>query len=205
MNNLIRTSFRNFVLLCLTSFMLVGCGLTEEEIEEYMQMYGYEKAFITLGTDSNGNTIYFHAPSSVSYYIDSTVTGNYLTAVNYGIPLANELTDAVTIDKNGDSNSPFLIKVENQGANGQAASNSRAYNAETGERTGGVITLNSYYMQSYSLDQLRSVVLHELGHTFGLIDLYDDILADYSVMYYIAGSFTEYQEYDKRNIAWYYG
>ena len=36
----------------------------------------------------------------------------------------------------------------------------------------------------YTVDMLTTVAIHELGHTFGLVDYEEDRLEDYSIMYW---------------------
>lgn len=184
---------------------LAGCS--------YYNKYGKEKAYNTTSSSA-----IIHAPSSVKYYIDTSVTGNYKTAAKYAINEANELTDAVTITYSTSksyANSSFVIKVANLGASDSNAVNNILYIEATGEITASTITLNSYYMKDFELGDIKHIVLHEVGHTFGLSDLEfsDDKknakAAKYSVMYYTYSTsskytYTDYQEFDKKNISWYY-
>lgn len=193
MKHLNSTKFKLFTLLGLTSFALVGCS------EEYLQKYGYGNAYNTTSSGA-----YFHAPSTVEYYIDPSVTGNHLTAVKAAIVKANQLTKAVTITTTDNSDSKFVIKREliSITASGR---NSMSANSLTGEVVSSTITLNSFYSWCYTVNNWTHVALHEIGHTFGLVDLSIKgakytIMADYSLVY----TFTDYQEFDKDNISWLY-
>ena len=183
-------------------FALAGCSPKQKE--QFWNKFGKDKAYLRA---INSRAI-LNAPDTVSYYIDSSVTGNYLTAVNYAISEANELTSAVTVSTTTDNYSNFKIKFANKGKfEGKLAVNNFLYDDDTGEICGSEITFNTYYLIGYSLDKLKHVVLHELGHTFGLADLTDLSLKKYSIMYEANTSYTfvEYQEFDVANITWYYG
>ena len=70
------------------------------------------------------------------------------------------------------------------------------------------IHFNTNYMDSYSLDSKKTLAIHEMGHTLGLRDLTDERVIGHSVMYKAFGNgsptFTDYPEYDRENIKWYY-
>lgn len=199
MKHLIKTKFKQFTVLALLSFALAGCNKSD------LEKYGYNNAYTFTSTD---NVV--HAPSKVSYYIHSSVTGNYKTAVNEAIPKADALTSAVTVNSNGTSSSKFIIKVANLGSGGNVAQNVMSYYS-SGKVISSTITFNSYYMSSYTYNQIRHVALHELGHTFGLKNLDNSKYQEYSIMYTYAPPksssyiFSDYQEFDKDNIVWYYG
>ena len=61
-------------------------------------------------------------------------------------------------------------------------------------------------MDDMSAEMKEHVALHELGHTFGLDDLIDDILEPYSIMYYMLGDviLVDLTEFDKMNLEWMY-
>ena len=188
-----------------TSLIIALAGCSDSTKKSNMTKYGNENAYNTTSSSA-----IIHAPSSVSYYIDSSVTGNYKTAATYAINEADGLTDAVTISKSSKSSSSFVIKVANLGKNSANAVNTLTYNASTGLITSSTITLNSYYMSSYSLNGMKHIMLHEIGHTFGLVDYSNSKAAEYTVMYYSYSTsstytFVTYQEFDENNIAWYYG
>jgi hypothetical protein len=149
-----------------------------------------------------------HAPASVSYYLDSSVTGNYRTAVNYAISEANDVTSAINFGTTTSSKSAFVIKVENHGRNGKNAENLISTTFE-GTIVESTLILNSAYLKNFNLNGIKNIVLHELGHTFGLADLESSTFKSYSVMYAYSSKnskyFVEYQKFDEANIKWYYG
>ena len=188
-----------------------------EYTSEFMNTYGYGNAYTMFPFDGLEGSYYSHAPSEVAYYIDSSVTDEYLEAVEYALEKANELTDAVTITTTDDPNSDFVIKVEDLGIYGggagvnelQAFASVRINNGTTtvldvyfGTST---ITLNSFHMNWYSLSYKKFVALHEIGHTFGLADLYDtsNPAKDVSIMG-ASYKYDDYTEFDRLNIDWLY-
>ena len=199
----VKIIFTLLIIVMIISLIVTMAGCSDTNLNKY----GNENAY-----NKTSSSVIIHAPSSVSYYIDSSVTGNYKTVAKYAINEANELTDAVTITystSKSAANSSFIIKVADFGANEINAVNSYGYTS-SGEIVSSTITLNSYYMSSYSLNAIKHIVLHEIGHTFGLTDLEYGKAAKYSIMYYAYSksstyTFVTYQEFDEDNIAWYYG
>ena len=191
------------ILICLLLLIVVACllvfgGCTDKQKKEMFNKYGKEKAYTTY----NGQIR--HATSKVSYYLDPSVTGYYREAVLNAISEANKLTNAVSVSTTSNSNSAFVIKVKNAGKTGWVGVN--VSNASS-VITKSEITLNTYYLNNFSLNMIKEVAIHEIGHTFGLADLSAKDLVKYSVMYMSADStyiFTKYQEFDKANIDWYY-
>ena len=184
--------------------LVVLSGCTAKERQKFFEAYGMDNAY-----NHTTSGVVRHAPKSISYYIDPSVTGNYRTAVEDAIKKANALTGKVTMTYNtNNAKSSYVIKVENVGSTGWSGLNSSYANPTTGEITQSTITLNSYYLKSYSANMLKEVILHEIGHTFGLRDLNETSdLVKYSVMYYQADYtyvYTQYQDFDKANIEWYY-
>jgi predicted Zn-dependent protease len=61
-------------------------------------------------------------------------------------------------------------------------------------------------MDDASPELKEHVALHELGHSFGLDDLYDAILERYSIMYYASSNIilTDLTEFDILNLEWMY-
>ncbi len=181
-------------------FALTGCSSRDKK--KFWEKYGKDKAY-----NKSEHSVLLNAPDTFAYYIDSSVSGNYLTAVKYAISKANSLTGNVKVSTTTDSGSNFVIKVANMGKNGMNAINEYYFLPDTGEIIESIITLNAYYMKNFSLDDIKHVALHEIGHTFGLIDLKNSAVKPYSIMYYRSSSynFVEYQEFDVANITWYYG
>lgn len=205
LNNRKKTRVR-IMLICLllvfaVSSLLVLGGCSTKDKEKFWEKYGKDKAY----NASNG--VIRHATKNVSYYIDPSVTGNYRTAVEHALKEANKLTNAVNISISTNPKSKFVIKVANAGKNDWCGLNEHSFYASSGEIISSTITFNTYYANSYTQNMLKELVLHEIGHTFGLADLYANEIKEYSVMYYQADSvyvYTTYQEFDQANIDWYY-
>ena len=181
--------------------MLIFAGCTPQEEKSFFEKFGGMKAY---NKSKSGTTL--GAPKLVEYYVDSSVTGAYKTAVTTGISLANALTKNVTFTTTTKSDSKFVIKVKNAGKTGWAALNE--YGWDYVDRiVYSTITINTYYTAQYGANEIKRLVLHELGHTYGLADLDDSNVKPYTIMYYQMDSayiFTSYQEFDKENINWRY-
>ena len=60
-------------------------------------------------------------------------------------------------------------------------------------------------MDLLTSDEKKTVALHELGHTLGLIDYKDPEVIGYTVMYYqLTQVYVDYSDGDKYNLEWYY-
>jgi predicted small lipoprotein YifL len=84
--------------------------------------------------------------------------------------------------------------------------NSSWYDDTDGSIGYSIIKFNSDLTDDASAELKEHVALHELGHSFGLDDLYDDILEPYSVMYWQLGDIilVDLTEFDKMNLEWMY-
>ena len=84
--------------------------------------------------------------------------------------------------------------------------NSSWYDDVDGSIGSSTIKFNTDLMDDMSAEMKEHVALHELGHTFGLDDLIDDILEPYSIMYYMLGDviLVDLTEFDKMNLEWMY-
>ncbi len=199
-NTKTKRNIKTFFGALLLSSIVVLSGCSSSNLEKYGQENAYNKT-------STGAIR--HAPSNVTYYLDSSVTGTYKTAATYAISEANKLTDSVNISLTAKSNSDFVIAVEYNKNVSYAGYNITTASIDTGLITSSTIVLNAYYMSSYNLSSKKHAILHEIGHTFGLKDLENSNAKKYSVMYYQYSSnatytFVTYQEFDKDNICWYY-
>lgn len=186
------------VCIIICAFAFVGCSKKQEQ--NFFNKYGKENAYNV----DDGDVV--HLSSSISYYLDSSVTGDYRTAIQYAISQANSLTK-YTISTTKSSRSDYVVKVGNYGQTGWNAKNTYGYDDSTNEIVYSEILLNTFYMSGFSLDAKKRTCTHELGHTFGLKDLYNSEVKDYSIMYGRHGAsytFITYQKFDRENINWYY-
>jgi hypothetical protein len=78
------------------------------------------------------------------------------------------------------------------------------------QSTGSIVSSTIYYnlniFDEVSYEEKLHTAVHELGHTFGLTDLYEELLESVSIMYYSLGEIvlTSLTEWDKSNLAWMY-
>jgi len=84
--------------------------------------------------------------------------------------------------------------------------NSFFYNTSTGEIANSGIYYNLNIFDTVSYEVKLHTAVHELGHTFGLVDLYEKLLEPVSIMYYSMGDIvlTSLTSWDKSNLAWMY-
>ncbi len=180
------------------SILFVGCSDTQ--ITTAVNNYGESNAYdqysgqdIILGTND------------VEYYLN--VSGEYETAAEYGISKANSVSSQVSFSVTSSSTTSFKFYASTTLSN-------PAQNTLT--RSGSSIIASKIYFNSnstYSILPLavkKHIAMHELGHTFGLIDIYDSRMEGYSIMYGympLSGTylFSDYQDFDKYNITWKYG
>lgn len=195
MKHLNNFKIKQITFLTLSLIALVGCS------DSNMDKYGKGKAY---NYTSDGNMIY--GPSVISYYVDTSVTGNYKTAVTNAINKADNLSNNVTVKTTNSSSSVFKIQVKQLGKSADPGQNSYSCSKNpAGKITKSTITLNSSYTDN--LDFVQHVVLHEIGHTFGLTDLEYSEAVKYSIMYKSVKKdywYDDYQEFDKKNIARHY-
>ncbi len=60
-------------------------------------------------------------------------------------------------------------------------------------------------MDLLTTDEKKTVALHELGHTLGLIDYEEQEVIGYTVMFYqLTQPYVDYSDCDKYNLEWYY-
>jgi hypothetical protein len=103
------------------------------------------------------------------------------------------------------SEEPFCSDIPG-GDDDTLGCNSSWYDDNDGGINNSTIKFNVDLMDNASDELKEHVALHELGHSFGLDDLYDDILEEYSIMYYAAGNIilTDLTEFDRMNLEWMY-
>jgi hypothetical protein len=186
---------------------------TVAEAKEY---YGGERSFIVDGT----TLLYFGAyDDNVSVCIDGTM-GEEL--INISI-IAVEEYDALEyisltyhVDEDGcDYESEIVYITSYRDSVTDVCSDDDSdvlgCNVFEYESSTGIITNSGIYFNLDLFDDLEYEVklhtaVHELGHTFGLIDLEEPLLEPVSIMYYSMGEIvlTSLTEWDKANLAWMY-
>lgn len=195
------------VLLC--AVMLIACNPTPEQKEKAFNTYGKEKAF----NKTSGGTVIHLADGTKTYYIPSSVSGDYKTISEYAAAKANTLTSAITINTSTtNSSSSFFFSVapysnpDNTNAN---ATNWYNYSTSTGVLSRSEIRYSSTNLGSKNLQYKKHTALHEMGHTFGLGHVNESILNGYTVMLSphpdSKYELDDYGEFDRANIEWQYG
>lgn len=206
------TSKKLFIFLvsifCCAICLLSLCACTDSQKTQAITNFGKEKAYVTY----EKSIVHLKQNSTISYYIDDNVTGKYRTAVIQAISIANSLTDDITINANGTPDSKFRIVLAAFLIDDTTAIAKNRLNVDilTTEITSSTITLTTAYLANQSPEYILYTVLHELGHTFGLGHITDSRMSGYTVMFSPHpqgndGKLTDYTEFDRYNIDWYYG
>lgn len=184
-------------------------GLTMEQLIEY---YGGQEAYIY--DDVYDDTyLYLSVDDELHYYIDDDVSLEYILIFEEAIGEFNdlgfitityEITDVVITD--GVSYDYGFVVLEYQTFEDDML-DAMAYNEISWDESGDIIysaihlSTDNYYL--YEDEVLISLLIHEIAHTFGLVDLYDDDFNDDSIMYYMdhelmPTTFTEFDIYNLR-------
>ena len=186
-------------------------NLTMEQLIEY---YGGEAAYIY---DPNyGVYLYLENDDNLHYLIDDSVTDEYVALFDRAITFYNELGFVNITYERADT----TLDLDNLPDNYYAVFeyetfeddflDAMAYNEIAWDFTGNiwysVIYLSTDVYYSYDNDTLIALLVHEIGHTFGLVDLYDADFADDSIFYYrdVEGAPTELTEFDIYNLRYLY-
>ena len=192
--------------VALLAITLIACNPSQKQKEQAVRDYGEAKAYNTV----NGNIIHL-SNGTISYYIPSSVSGDYRTISEYAISKANTLTSAVTVNTAPSSGSYNFAKTGTVSghANANAVNNYR-YNPSNGTVVGSTITYLTDHLDSKNLAYKKHTALHEMGHTFGLEHVEADIMRGWTVMISPHPNENKYQiddytEFDRYNITWKYG
>ena len=167
-----------------------------------------------LASCSNGNNRDYlqrngtvHCDTDMKFCLDS-VSGDWYNISKDAINAVNRnsaFSFSVVYGREGRTVSHFHTYSSRDGTN--AYNHPVDYSGSRNIRND--IYFNTYYMGRYSYSEKRTLALHEMGHTLGLIDIPDDKAKGYSVMYksFNKGypTFSDYPEYDRNNITWFYG
>jgi hypothetical protein len=113
--------------------------------------------------------------------------------------------DIITFTVYSGSEEPFCSNTPG-GDDGTLGCNSSWYDDTDGAIGYSVIKFNTDLTDEASAELKEHVALHELGHSFGLDDLYDDVLEPYSIMYWQLGDIilVDLTEFDIMNLEWMY-
>lgn len=110
------------------------------------------------------------------------LTGKYKSSLLYGI---KQWQNTGFIKYKEDKTSKNVVKVVKKSTtNSKAvASTGTSYYVQSGGIAGFTMSLYAKYMDKMSLNECKSVLTHELGHTFGLLDLYNKKYNSKQIMY----------------------
>ena len=193
--------FRYVVLCSIPVLVLSSCSNSQKI--KYWEENGKAAAF-----DHDNDVIIYLFSHEIEFYVDySHSNPDYFDITSKAIKEVNDFTNIRFRINTSDSSLRNTITLKNEGNNGNYATTSISFNS-SGEITKSNIVLNTYYLNGSSLSYKLQTVLHEFGHTLGLIDLYDNTIKEYSIMYgkdNLYMNFTDYQEFDIQNILWCYG
>jgi len=186
------------ILMVITFASMSAC--TNNQMQYVMDTYGYENAYIPDGTS------YLTLSEETAYYYAGSVSGDYNTAALWSIAKADASSSQLDIGTTTNSSSAFRFYAytDNDGNN---AINS--YGFLNHKIVGSYINYNDYYMGSFSVDQMKDIAIHEMGHTLGLDDIDASDVLNYTVMWFQYDTsfttFTDYADFDLENIHWQYG
>ena len=198
------------IILILSMTILVSalCACTEAEKKQAVETYGRGNAY---NKNSSGQTEQLRSGRTVSYYIPTSVSGDYRAISEYAIAKANTLTSSITVNGSGTTET-FCFGVEKGNIENHENANAVNFiwvNKSTGEVTASTITYSKAHLDNDTLASKKHTALHEMGHTFGLGHIEADVMRGHTVMIspHPASKYEldDYSEFDRYNITWYYG
>jgi predicted Zn-dependent protease len=183
-------------------------------VEELIAFYAGERSF----TSDNGFIV--HMPDSkigsIDACIDSTMEQKYIDASIAAIVEYNKLEYVgieYILSDSCDNQYMIFGQYDDQERDycsdddsTVVACNLAYYNAENGQIMESTLMYNDRIMDELSQEDIVNTAIHEIGHSFGLVDLYEDEFAAISIMYYQTSEyiFTELTQFDIDNLNWFY-
>ncbi|MBO4697899.1 MAG: hypothetical protein J5643_11595 [Lachnospiraceae bacterium] len=188
-------------------------------------IYAYSDAYALYLSEGGSNAYNFYGwrrfkasnPGGIGYGV-TQVSGDYLTAAKYAFGKMSAVSSGINVYASSKGyyspGDKYTVAAANQGPVGYNAINNMNCTPSGGYAlvTESHILYNTYYMNSYTLDAKKMLAMHELGHTFGLRDIYASEQAysrnmtvmkyDYSSGYHV---FLDYTDFDKMNLRYAYG
>jgi predicted Zn-dependent protease len=183
-------------------------------VEELIAFYAGERSF----TSDNGFIV--HMPDSkigsIDACIDSTMEQKYIDASIAAIVEYNKLEYVgieYILSDSCDNQYMIFGQYDDQERDYCSDDDSRVvacnlayYDAANGQIMESTLMYNDRIMDELSQEDIVNTAIHEIGHSFGLVDLYEDEFAAISIMYYQTSEyiFTELTQFDIDNLNWFY-
>jgi len=183
-------------------------------VDELVAFYSGEKSFSSYA----GNIIHipFEKLDSIDACIDNTMDQQYIDAsiaaiaeynkfdyVNITYILSNYCTNEYMIFGQYDDQETDYCSDDDSKV---VACNLAYYDLANGQIMESKLMYNDRIMDELSQEDILNTAIHEIGHSFGLVDLYEDEFAAISIMYYQTSEyiFTELTQFDIDNLNWFY-
>jgi len=143
---------------------------------------------------------------SITYHMsDDPLTPDVVESCPISLEDEDKYEDIIVFTVYSGSVDPFCSGIPG-GDDNTLACNWFFYDETDGAIGNSIIKFNTDLLDELDAETKEHIALHELGHTFGLDDLYDDILERYSIMYYASKDIIlpDLTEFDLMNLEWMY-
>ncbi|MCR3906745.1 MAG: hypothetical protein NUK62_06975 [Tenericutes bacterium] len=225
-----------FIFLFLFLILLSGCsslpeGITQDEYDFFLE-YGRDKAY--LHTD-DGRMITNGNPTSIIYYTGDLPYSYRKAMENAAFEYSQKLEPYIEIITNmslanssykaqthiapplppgGGCDNPIgcdtqIINLKSTNGLMTLAYNNPEYDSvDDSKIVGSLISFDASIMYYFTQKEKDNTALHELGHTFGLADVFDEIYKNKTTMYGVYGTgvnpTAKLYTLDEANLRWYY-
>lgn len=156
MQKMIKRIVSGFLALCLVAL------LSATTVSATMVAYGSEKAGYLVAT--------YQLRKKSNTFDDSKVNKKYRSYMTYGMKVWNE-TGVVKLKRS--KSSVNKVRAYNLKDTSVAAHAVPRVDFVTGKLIRCDIEFNSVYTDNYRASLNKAIAAHEIGHTFGLLDLYE--------------------------------
>ncbi|XMB85554.1 hypothetical protein RJG79_09010 [Mycoplasmatota bacterium WC44] len=190
-------------------------------LEELVAEYGEDKAFTHnhYFPQANDNIVACINKNMDREYIDASIDAiaiwNEIDGIQIDYELSTKCQEQVDILSfsiyTGDEEVTYCESLNDEPDNGygdeKMACNIYFFKDDTGEIGFSFIKYNLANMDKLPYNEKLTIAVHELGHTFGLVDFKDKELRKYTVMFHAhSGRIQngELTEFDLYNINWMY-
>lgn len=191
-------------------------GYTEADdqlsMEQLIEYYGGQDAYIY--DEEYGVYLYLELDDELLYIIDDSVSDEYVLLFDLAITHYNELGYVNIRYERGDTtladDAEFYYAVFQVDAFEEDMQFAMGYNEIAWDIDGdifySVINLSWEVYEMYDQEAIIALLVHEIGHTFGLKDIYDLDFEDDSLMFYADSEVAvdAFTEFDLFNLAFMY-